>query len=128
MKTPEEIKKGLVEAIEEASWVVEGGDAHDLIDAVEKAHASMADALAYIQQLESALPKWISVEERLPEVSDLVLVIANGKPSPRIILDNACLIASYWGDEGWIADGFYGWDALHVTYWMPLPPSPQEVE
>ena len=52
MKKPDEIKKGLVEAIEEASWVVEGGDAHDLVDAVEKAHASMADALAYIQQLE----------------------------------------------------------------------------
>ena len=52
MKRPEEIKKGLIEAIEEASWVVEGGDAHDLMDAVNKAHASMADALAYIQQLE----------------------------------------------------------------------------
>ncbi len=52
MKTHDEIKKGLVEAIEEASWVVEGGDAHDLIDAVELAHVSMADALALIQQLE----------------------------------------------------------------------------
>lgn len=51
-KTPEEIKKGLIEAIEEASWVTEAGDAHDLIDAVSKAHASIADALAYIQQLE----------------------------------------------------------------------------
>lgn len=51
-RTPEEIKKGLVEAIEEASWVVEGGDAHDLIDTVEKAHVSMAYALTYIQQLE----------------------------------------------------------------------------
>ena len=67
MKTAEEIKKGLVEAIEEASWVVEGGDAHDLIDAVDKAHASMADALAYIRQLEAQAPKWISVEERLPK-------------------------------------------------------------
>lgn len=47
MKTPKEIKKGLIEAIEEASWVVEGGDAHDLMDAVYKAHASMADALAW---------------------------------------------------------------------------------
>lgn len=52
MKTSEEIKMGLIDAIEEASWVVEGGDAHDLIDAVEKAHASMADALAYIRELE----------------------------------------------------------------------------
>lgn len=49
---PEEIKKGLVEAMEETSWVVEGGDAHDLQDACDMAHASMADALAYIHQLE----------------------------------------------------------------------------
>lgn len=64
-KTPDEIKMGLVEAIEEASWVVEGGDAHDLIDAVEKAHASMADALACIRQLEA---------ERNKAVKDLVFV------------------------------------------------------
>ena len=53
MKSPEEIKKGLVEAIEETAWVVEGGDAHDLQDACDMAHASMADALALIQQLEA---------------------------------------------------------------------------
>ena len=52
MKTPDEIKKGLVEAMEETSWVVEGGDAHDLQDACDMAHASMADGLAYIKQLE----------------------------------------------------------------------------
>lgn len=155
MKTPDEIKKGLVEAIDEASWVVEGGDAHDLIDAVYKAHAGMADALAYIQQLEAAhrteyceeadydckalgearkriaeleaqVPKWISVEERLPEMSDIVLVIANGKPREHITLINAFLIASYWGEEGWIADGFEGWDKLAVTHWMPLPEGPKE--
>lgn len=34
------------------SWVVEGGDAHDLQDACDKAHASMADALSLIEQLE----------------------------------------------------------------------------
>jgi hypothetical protein len=70
-------------------------------------------------------PKWISVEERLPEVSDLVLVIANGKPKKNVELINACLIASFWGDEGWIADGFDGWDKLKVTHWMPLPPAPE---
>ena len=52
MKMPEENKKRLIEAMETASWVVEGGDAHDLKDAVEQLHASCADALAYIQQLE----------------------------------------------------------------------------
>lgn len=37
-------------------------------------------ALDYIEKLEAAQPKWISVEERLPDVCDLVLVIANGQP------------------------------------------------
>ena len=55
MKSADEIKKGLVETIEECAWVVEGGDAHDLQDACDKAHASMADALALIQQLEAEI-------------------------------------------------------------------------
>ena len=52
MKTPEEIKRDLIDYMEDASCVTEYGDAHDLIDSVEKGHATMADALAYIQQLE----------------------------------------------------------------------------
>ena len=67
------------------------------------------------------MPKWISVDEKQPEDGDVVLVIANGKPRKNITLHNAILIASYWKDEGWIADGFEGWDGLQVTHWMPLP-------
>ena len=77
-------------------------------------------------QLEAATPKWISVEERLPEVSDIVLVIANGTPRPNVTLHDAVLIASYWGKEGWIADNFDGWDGLDVSHWMPLPKGPNE--
>ena len=85
--------------------------AHDLVEAT---------------QFEAQVPKWISVEERLPEVSDVVLVIANGKPREHITLIDAILIASYWGEEGWIADGFEGWDKLAVTHWMELPEGPKE--
>ena len=52
MKTPEEIKRDMIDYMEDASCVTEYGDAHGLIDSVEKGHATMADALAYIQQLE----------------------------------------------------------------------------
>ena len=53
LKTNEEIKKEISEAMEELSWVVEGGDAHDLQDTCDKAHACLADTLALIERLES---------------------------------------------------------------------------
>lgn len=79
-----------------------------------------------VRQLEAQVPYWISVEEQTPETGDLVLVIANGKPRENIELRNAILIASYWAEEGWIADGFDGWDSLKVSHWMPLPEPPKE--
>lgn len=54
LKTNEEIKKEISEAMEELSWVVEGGDAHDLQDACDKAHACLADTLALIERLEKS--------------------------------------------------------------------------
>ena len=133
MKTAEEIKKGLVEAIEEASWVVEGGDAHDLIDAVDKAHASMADALAYIQQLERSYDvhrqiieelnlyiaawgvhqhEWVSVKDRQPCVEECRYLIC---------LNDGFIATAIW-DNGWNL-----WaDAGEVTHWMPLPEAPKE--
>lgn len=71
-----------------------------------------------------AMPKWISTEEKLPTVGDLVLVIASGKPRENLELHDAILIASFWGEEGWIADGFDGWDKFKVSYWMDLPHEP----
>lgn len=80
----------------------------------------------YQAGFEAAQSKWISAEERLPDISDVVLVIANGKPRENIELHDAFLIASFWGEEGWIADGFEGWDKLDVSYWMELPEGPKE--
>lgn len=132
MKTPEEIKKGL----EHCKHIAPCMDCvySDLRDTKYTCETTLlSDALAYIQQLEHQLrdipkmvPKWISMEEQTPEISDLVLVIANGKPRENIELHNAILIASYWADEGWIADGFDGWDGLAVSHWMPLPEGPKE--
>ena len=53
MKTPDEIKKGLVEAIAETFWAAKDGDAHDLKDACDVAHTSMTTAMIYIQHLEA---------------------------------------------------------------------------
>lgn len=126
MRTPEEIKKGLecCARLKFPNAYCDG--CNYLVRPAEhlwecKNQEILTDALTLIEQLEAQVPRWISVEERLPEVSDVVLVVANGKPLENITLDNALLIASFWDEEGWIADGFEGWDALKVTHWMPLP-------
>lgn len=125
MKKPEEIKKGLVEAIEEASWVVEGGDAHDLIDAVENAHASMADALSLIQQLESQVPRWISVEERLPERKPPYCQTVNVRTIDGKVLPGFCNHGLWYvmrEEDDFCNDA----DEGEVTHWMPLPKAPKE--
>ena len=121
MKKPEEIKKGLVEAIEEASWAVERGDAHDLIDAVDNTLASMANALAYIQQLEAQVPRWIPVEERLPATDDDVLIVTNNEFGTGYEVGQG-----YYDicDEEWFGHAYVG--TIDVTHWMPLPEAPKE--
>ena len=121
MKTPDEIKKGL-----------ECCDAYNDCQQCpyDKADGSWActverntDALAYIQQLEAAQPKWISVEERLPEFEKLVLVAVNGKWKTFTFV-NALQMATLYKDEGWIIEGFEEWDKPEVTHWMPAPEMP----
>lgn len=102
------------------------------VESMIGAKNALDKAVEYEQEQEAQVgkdmnvPRWISMEEQTPETSDLVLVIANGKPRENIELRDAILIASYWADEGWIADGFDGWDGLDVSHWMPLPEGPKE--
>lgn len=71
MKTPEEIKKGL-------ECCTKDGDCtrcpyNHIYGRMCKVYRNN-DALAYIQRLEAQVPKWISVEERLPENEKPVLI------------------------------------------------------
>lgn len=119
MKKPEEIKKGLE--------YCPGNDCAGCLyydDCVhgDDDYALEHDALAYIQQLEAQVPKWISVEERMPEDEEFVL----------------CWYKDEFGDE-WSTVGMKiqwgcGWDLdiddnsgrnLTVTHWMPLPEPPE---
>ena len=78
MKTPDEIKKGLECCILET-------DDTSLVDHCRVCpyqpttglclRTLFKDALAYIKQLEAAQPRWISVEERLPNRKEKVVVI-----------------------------------------------------
>ncbi|MBP3409707.1 MAG: DUF551 domain-containing protein [Clostridia bacterium] len=65
--------------------------------------------------MESAQPKWISVEERLPEESETVLVYRDGCCGVARLLDVEPEIM-------WTYTGFGG----DPTHWMPLPEPPKE--
>ena len=80
---------------------------------------------AAIERLEelTASP-WISVNERLPEDEQGVLVIVSGRPREHLALDNAHELATFYAGEGWLFEAYPDWDDPQVTYWMPLPELP----
>lgn len=113
MKTPEEIKKDLVSQI--ASSICRNCP-HCLT------------ALELIEQLEAAQPKWISVEERLPEPQDY-----EGEPIEYIVHVEGAELATFALFDGkrFIPSEFPGFIenrmfAGPITHWMPLPEPPKE--
>lgn len=126
MKTPDEIKKELERCTNytcgfPCEGCLYGIDAEkvepDCVDALLK------DALAYIQQLEAAQPKWISVEERLPD--------DRGNFITKIHCDNGDWIEmntfDYMEKEWWHDAVDRTVEATEfVTHWMPLPEPPKE--
>ena len=93
----------------------------------EKSVLELKDAAILLNTItdhfEAAQPKWISVEERLPEFETLVLVAVNGKWESFTFV-NALQMATLYKDEGWIIEGFEEWDKPVVTHWMPAPDMP----
>lgn len=118
MKTPDEIKKGLKCCLEEHACTRCPYD-----DCDEGWHCVVdrnADALAYIQQLEAKIPKWISVEERLPEKGQTVMVCG---------VRNGMQVGAFRGTLSAINNRKWSWkknSCLEITHWMPLPEPPKE--
>lgn len=74
-----------------------------------------------------AMPRWISVDERLPENDANVLVYAIGNN------ENSCIaMTSYTHNlhgfhiEGWRSPWQYFFHEYKITHWMSLPESPKE--
>lgn len=128
---PEEIKKGLeLCRLDECFGMREGcpynGEPSTCVGAM------CDDVLAYIQQLEAQVPRWISVEERLPDWPCVVYDGINPPYTPR------CSIVQVTKSSGkveWIADlpvsvvldgKMVEVHHLPFTHWMPLPEPPEE--
>lgn len=98
---------------------------------LKKQNEQMRDAAATVTRLaaEAAVERdWISVEDRLPEDDGDVLAIVSGYPTPNITLADVMVVAAFCKGEGWYIGEYPDWDNPIITYWMPLPEPPKEVE
>lgn len=117
-KTPDEIMKGLVcckPIWKNDHWKTCDRNCPYVAEAVHCRTMLNGDALALIQQLEARVPRWISVEERLPEHMDDVLVWVGGLAEIGCHDEND----DCWELYTYVGDGT-------VTHWMPLPKPPKE--
>ena len=71
---------------------------------------------------------WVSVNERMPDEDQVVIVIANGKPRENITLDGAFELAEWSERDGWFLECWPDWENPVVTHWMPIPVPPEEAE
>lgn len=116
MKSPDEIKKGLecciTDNCNECPY-------RPLYDVWGCKLARAQDALALIQQLEARIPRWISVEERLPRRYERVLVATGFADESEQDVEVAYLAIDRWRSP-------YGPLYGKVAHWMPLPEPPVE--
>ena len=147
MKTPDEIKKGLEICSSRGdcakcpypegecfSDLVEK-DAHGYILQLENHIGELTEKVAL---LEAAQPKWISVEERPPE---LPCICYDGLNPPReldamyrLSIEERELYYSYdvfnlmniLSDETDISEPIDIGSMTHILFWMPLPEPPKE--
>lgn len=116
-KTPDEFKKAMAYCIEPYC----PGEKCPYYHAESCAQDKTYDALAYIQHLESLVPRWIPVEERLPEPFKAVLVYC---PEHKNIYEVYMDLNGVWR----FFDYGIGKQTEPATHWMPLPKSPGEVQ
>lgn len=114
MKTPEEIKKALEHCIKNAPcgecpmWP----ECQEATPEAPGFEPLLKYALAYIQQLEAKVHRWISVEERLPKEFETVIIW-------RSDCHQACI--------GWLIGGHWSVPkGVQVTHWMRMPEAPEE--
>ena len=118
-KTPDEIKKGLEHCINGSSC--QGCPFCEECATASDCNPMQKDLQGYIQQLEAQVPRWIPVEERLPEENAEVLCCCKMQKGDVYYT----LGVNY--RNGWSFDNDpYAEHDQTVTHWMPLPEPPKE--
>lgn len=111
----------------------------DIIGAMRTAFEQSADRIVAaeesalvlkkeIEKLRAQLPRWIPVEERLPELqnwgaSTMVLGLIKSENAPSLNKLHDLTLCVYCDNGIWSMPGRY----VAITHWMPLP-EPPEVE
>ena len=99
------------------------------MEASDRASEASAQYNFYKDTLEAlaAHPKWISVEDRLPEDNLNVLVYAIGNNKNSVIAMTGYTHKMYgYNIDGWRSPWQYFFYEYKITHWMPLPEAPKE--
>ena len=115
MKTSDEIKKGLACCAKSSLEACEHCPYRKDCDNFNAGNL-YRDALAYINQLEARVPKWISVHDMKPADNTANLVfMRNSENRGFYTFDIQAYIRGDWNGV------FSPWE---VTHWMPMPKLP----
>ena len=119
-----------------------GDDLTEAADRLENQNAHILALQKEIAGLRGQLPRWIPVEERLPDAPGHYLICTNinywhggclDKNEERKYFNHCGTTMGYEGTTKSVLDCYYDvtgswnrvWDS-HVTHWMPLSEPPEE--
>lgn len=137
----ENVRQRLMEAVEECDRVLEEGDAHDLMEAVDLARGSMLAAhelilslptgtLDYIKWLEAEneqrVPRWISVHDSLQGMDEKVLFIP--ACNPRSVYIGKLKYVGEVNAVYFVVNNWRRTVTYSATHWMPRPKTLEEEE
>ena len=105
----------------------------DTLEYIQQLERKIGELTEKVALLEAAQPKWISVEERLPEPNTTVLLIAHGWESQLVYIgklekvesEKSWLTGLVSKASEWMVYGFSYLKEPIVTHWMPLPSMPE---